>query len=157
VARAAGLKYVVLTAKHHDGFCLWDTKQSDYNIMKSPFGRDVVRELSAACRGQGIRFGTYDSTTDRWHPDHPNGSPGGKTKKPDANLDRYTGYLKEQVRELVVGYGPLATLRFDVPQAFDRERGQGVVNFVRSLQPDIVIDIPDASDGPTIDEIRLLL
>lgn len=147
VAKAAGMKYVVLTTKHHDGFCLWDTKQMDYNIMKSPFARDVVKELSAACKKQGLRFGTYYSTTDWWHPDHPNGSPGGKTKKPDANLDRYTDYLKAQVKELIENYGPLSTLWFDVPQAFDKTRGQGVVDFVRGLQPDIVINNRTGAPG----------
>src|SRR5512143_2476864 len=61
VARAAGMKYVVFTTKHHDGFCMFDTKQTDFNIMHSPFGRDVVKELSEACRKQGIAFGTYYS------------------------------------------------------------------------------------------------
>jgi alpha-L-fucosidase len=62
VAKAAGMKYIVLTTKHHDGFCLWNTKQTDYNIMNSPFGRDVVKELAAACKRGGIPFGTYYST-----------------------------------------------------------------------------------------------
>ena len=74
------MKYIVLTTKHHDGFCLWDTKQTDYNIMHSPFGRDVVKELAEACKKQGIAFGTYYSTCDWHHPDFPLGSPGGSTK-----------------------------------------------------------------------------
>ncbi len=72
------MKYIVLTTKHHDGFCLWDTKQTDYNIMHSPFDRDVVKELAAACRKQGIAFGTYYSVCDWHHPDFPLGSPGGQ-------------------------------------------------------------------------------
>src|SRR6478752_6454191 len=78
IAKAAGMKYIVLTAKHHDGFCLWDTKQTDYNIMNTPFHRDVVKELSAACKKAGIAFGTYYSTCDWHHPDFPLTSPGGK-------------------------------------------------------------------------------
>ena len=71
VAKAAGMKYMVLTTKHHDGFCLWDTKQTDYNIMNTPFKRDVVKELAAACKKAGIAFGTYYSTCDWHHPDFP--------------------------------------------------------------------------------------
>jgi alpha-L-fucosidase len=59
IAKAAGMKYMVLTTKHHDGFCLWDTKQTDYNIMNTPFKRDVVKELATACKRGGIAFGTY--------------------------------------------------------------------------------------------------
>jgi alpha-L-fucosidase len=140
VAKDAGVKYIVLTTKHHDGFCLWDTKQTDHNIMNSPFGRDVVKELAAACKKQGIAFGTYYSTCDWHHPDFPLGSPGGQSKKPHPNLDRYEQYLRKQVEELIRNYGPLCTLWFDVPQEFSVERGQGVVKWVRSLQPDIMIN-----------------
>ena len=140
VAKDAGVKYIVLTTKHHDGFCLWDTKQTDYNIMNSPLKRDVVKELAAACKKQGIAFGTYYSTCDWHHPDFPLGSPGGQSKKPNPNLDRYEQYLRKQVQELIGNYGPLCTLWFDVPQEFSVERGQGVVKWVRSLQPDIMIN-----------------
>jgi alpha-L-fucosidase len=61
VAKVAGMKYLVLTTKHHDGFCLWDTKQTDFNIMRSPFGRDMTKELAEACKRAGIAFGTYHS------------------------------------------------------------------------------------------------
>jgi alpha-L-fucosidase len=140
IAKDAGVKYVVLTTKHHDGFCLWDTKQTDFNIMNSPLKRDVVKELSAACKKQGIAFGTYYSTCDWHHPDFPMGSPGGKSQKPNPNLDRYEQYLRKQVEELIRNYGPLSTLWFDVPQKFSVERGEGVVKWVRSLQPDIMIN-----------------
>jgi alpha-L-fucosidase len=64
IAKAAGMKYLVFTAKHHDGFSMWDTKQSAYNIARSPFRRDVVRELSAACARAGLMFGVYYSILD---------------------------------------------------------------------------------------------
>ena len=70
-AKAAGMKYIVLTCKHHDGFCLWDTKLTDYNIMNSPFKRDVVKELAEACKKQGIKFGCYYSVPDTHNPDYP--------------------------------------------------------------------------------------
>ncbi len=140
VAKAGGMKYMVLTAKHHDGFCLWDTKQTDYNIMNTPFKRDVVRELADACKKGGIGFGIYYSTCDWHHPDFPLTSPGGKTKRETHNLDRYTDYLKAQTKELLNNYGPLFTLWYDVPQQFDATRGAGVINMARGIQPDIVIN-----------------
>ena len=140
VAKAAGMKYMVLTTKHHDGFCLWDTKQTDYNIMNTPFKRDVVKELAAACKKGGIAFGTYYSTCDWHHPDFPLTSPGGKTVREKSDLDAYTKYLKAQVTELLTNYGPLFTLWFDVPQKFDATRGAGIINMARAIQPDIVIN-----------------
>ena len=147
VAKDAGMKYMVLTTKHHDGFCLFDTKQTDYNIMHTPFGRDVTRELAEACRKQGIRFGTYYSTCDWHHPDFPLGSPGGTTHKPHPNLDRYEQYLRKQVTELIRNDGPLVTVWFDVPQEFDAKRGQGVIDYLRSLQPDILINNRTGAPG----------
>ncbi len=140
IAKAAGMKYMVLTTKHHDGFCLWDTRQTDFNIMNTPFKRDLVRELSEACKKGGIAFGTYYSTCDWHHPDFPLTSSGGKTVREKSDLDRYTGYLKAQTKELLTHYGPLFTLWYDVPQKFDATRGAGVINMARSIQPDIVIN-----------------
>jgi alpha-L-fucosidase len=139
-AKDAGMKYMVFTTKHHDGFCMFGTQQTDFNIMHSPFRRDVVGELAKACRGQGIAFGTYYSVCDWHHPDFPFGSPHGKTAKPHPNMDSYEKYLRAQVQELIVNYGPLLTVWFDVAQGFTPERGKGVVDYVRTLQPDILIN-----------------
>jgi len=147
VAKDAGMKYVVFTTKHHDGFCMWDTKQTDFNIMRSPFGRDVVKELSAASRRQGLAFGTYHSVCDWHHPDFPLGSPGGSVRKPNPNLDRYETYLRNQVTELIRNYGPLLIMWFDVPQEFDRRRGQGLIDLARSLQPDIIVNNRSGAPG----------
>ena len=117
------MKYIVLTTKHHDGFCLWDTKLTDYNIMNSPFQRDVVKELADACKKQGIAFGTYYSVCDWHHPDFPLTSPGGKTKREKSDLDAYNRYLLGQIKELITNYGPLLTIWNDVPQMFE---GRGV-------------------------------
>ena len=138
-AKAAGMKYMVLTTKHHDGFCLWDSKETDYDIMATPFGRDVVKELAEACKKGGIAFGTYYSTCDWYHPDFPLTSPGGNKTRATHNLDRYTDYLKAQTRELL-SYGPLFTLWYDVPQQFDKARGAGIIDMAREIQPDIVIN-----------------
>lgn len=140
VAKAAGMKYIVLTTKHHDGFCLWDTKQTDYNIMNTPFKRDVVKELSTACKKSGIAFGTYYSTCDWHHPAFPLGSPGGQSKKPNPDLKAYDAYLTAQCEELVRNYGPLFTIWFDVPQSYTTEFGVPMVNKLRALQPDIMLN-----------------
>ncbi len=146
-AKDAGMKYVVLTTKHHDGFCLWDTHQTDFNVMRSPFGRDVVKELSAACKRAGLRFCTYYSTCDWHHPDFPLTSPGGGVQRETSNLDRYEQYLRAQVKELITQYGPLGLIWFDVPQKFDRARGQGVIDFARSLQPDLIVNNRSGAPG----------
>ena len=139
IAKAAGMKYVVLTTKHHDGFCLFATKETDYNIMNSPFKRDVTRELADACRKQGVAFGTYYSVCDWHHPDFPLTSPGGKVKREKSDLDAYNRYLLAQIRELIVNCGPLLTIWNDVPQEF-KGRGVKTIKMVRELQPDILIN-----------------
>ncbi len=146
VARQAGMKYVVFTTKHHDGFCMWDTKQTDFNIMHSPFRRDVVKELAAAARREGLAFGTYHSVTDWHHPDFPLTSPGGQVRRANSNLERYERYLRAEVSELITNYGPLLVMWFDVPQEFDAKRGQGLIDYVRSLQPDLIVN--DRSGAP---------
>ncbi len=147
VAREAGMKYVVFTSKHHDGFCMWDTKEADFNIMRSPFGRDVLKELSAACGRAGLRFCTYHSVCDWHHPDFPLTSPGGKVERQTSDLDRYERYLRAQVKEIITQYGPIGIMWFDVPQRFDRARGQGVIDFVRSLQADIIVNNRSGAPG----------
>jgi len=139
IAKAAGMKYIVLTTKHHDGFCLWATKQTDYNIMNSPFQRDVLKELAAACKRQGIALGTYYSTCDWYHPDFPLTSPGGKVRREKSDIDSYQRFLLAQIRELITNYGPLLTIWNDVPQEF-KGRGAATIKMVRELQPDILIN-----------------
>lgn len=140
IAKAAGMKYMVLTTKHHDGFCLFATKETDYNIMNSPFGRDVTKELSDACRRQGLAFGTYHSVCDWHHPDFPFTSPGGKVTREKSDIAAYRRYLRAQVSEVIQHYGPLSTMWFDVPQGFDRAEGSENVRLCRALQPDILVN-----------------
>ena len=103
--KTAGMKYIVLTTKHHDGFCLWDTKQTDYNIMHTPFDRDVIKELAERVpesRDSILRTLLLDC--DWRHPDSPSGMPDraeGVGQKPHPNLDRYEQYLRKQVEELI--------------------------------------------------------
>jgi alpha-L-fucosidase len=139
IAKAAGMRYIVLTTKHHDGFCLWDTKLTDYNIMNTPFKRDVVKELAEACRKQDIAFGAYYSTCDWHHPDFPLTSPGGEVRREKSDIGSYNKYLLGQIEELITKYGPLITIWNDVPQEF-KGRGVPTINLVRKLQPDILIN-----------------
>jgi alpha-L-fucosidase len=154
VAKAAGMKYIVLTTKHHDGFCLWHTQQTGYNIMNSPFHRDVVKELAAACKKQGIAFGTYYSVCDWHHPDFPLTSPGGNTKREKSDIDSYNRYLLAQITELITFYGPLITLWNDVPQEF-KGRGANTIKLARSLQPDILVNdrTGDGGDYDTPEQV----
>jgi len=142
LARDTGMKYLVLTSKHHDGFCLWNTKYTDYNIMNTPFGRDVVKELAQACKRYGIVFCLYHSICDWYHPDYPLGSPGGKTEKPNPNMDRYNTYLTNQLAELLSNYGRIGILWFDGDweKPWTQERGIELYKTVRRLQPDIIIN-----------------
>lgn len=146
-AKAAGMKYIVFTSKHHDGFCMWDTKYNGYNIMNTPFKRDVMKELSDACRQEGMALGFYHSTCDWHHPDFPLTSPGGSVKRETSDLDRYTEYLKNQSVEIIQKYGPLLVMWYDVPQQFDSIRGQGVIDHIRKIQPDILVNNRTGANG----------
>jgi len=146
IAVDAGMKYMVITAKHHDGFCLWDTKTTDYNIMSTPFGRDVVKELADECKKQGIVFCTYYSVLDWYHPDYNTGVRGGpgyqlpEGEKPDMAM--YIKYMKAQLKELVENYGPLGIMWFDGEweDPWTHEMGLDLYDYVRSLQDDIIIN-----------------
>ena len=139
IAKAAGMKYIVLTTKHHDGFCLWDTKLTDYNIMHTPFHRDVVKELATACKKQGIDFGAYYSVTDWYNTNWPVTSPAGKVKRDTSDLAAYEKYLQGQITELIQNYGPLITIWNDVSAMYG-QRGAATIEMVRRLQPDILIN-----------------
>ncbi|MCX8496942.1 MAG: alpha-L-fucosidase [Akkermansiaceae bacterium] len=143
IAKASGMKYLVLICKHCDGFCLWDTKYTDYNIMHSPFGRDVVKELSEACKREGMPFGVYYSVSDYRHPGWAVENP--RVKRAKYDLDAYAIYLQNQVRELLQNYGHLLTIWFDAdtgPEDFTAfaKHGLETIDFARKIQPDIVIN-----------------
>jgi alpha-L-fucosidase len=141
-AKDAGMKYLVLTSKHHDGFCLWPSKVTDYHIGNSPFKRDVCKELAAACRKHGVQFCTYYSVCDWYHPDYPLGSPGGKTKKPSPDMPKYCEFLKAQMKELIENYGPLGVLWFDGEweQPWTREHGNNLYAYLKKLQPSLLVN-----------------
>lgn len=132
-AADAGAKYIVITSKHHDGFSLFDSKISNYDIMdRTPFKRDPLKELAEACKRQGITLCFYHSIMD-WH-------------HPDAKGDRFSlyrdNYLKTQLKELLTQYGPIGALWFDGEwiDEWTEDQGKDLYKYVRSLQPDIIIN-----------------
>ena len=138
----AGMKYIVITAKHHDGFAMYDSKVSTYDIVDAtPFKRDVLKELAAACARRGMRLGFYYSQAQDWH--DPNGAGNEWDFGPDAKKD-FDKYLREkaepQVRELLTDYGPVALIWFDTPRLMTEARAQRFVDIVRKLQPSTLID-----------------
>jgi alpha-L-fucosidase len=142
LAADAGMKYVVITSKHHDGFALFDSQVSRYDVVDAtPFRRDVLKELAEACRRRGMRLGFYYSQAQDWH--DPNGAGNDWDFGPDERKD-FDRYLREkaepQVRELLTGYGPVALVWFDTPRMMTAERAQRFTDLVRSLQPDTLID-----------------
>jgi alpha-L-fucosidase len=142
VAKDAKMKYLVITSKHHDGFCLWPSKYTDYHIGNTPFKRDVLKELSEACKKHGIQFCTYHSICDWYHPDYPLGSPGGSTEKPTNNMPRYFQYLRNQTKEIIDNYGPLGIMWFDGEweKPWTREYGNEMYDYLKKIQPNLVIN-----------------
>ncbi len=142
VAEDAGMKYLVITSKHHDGFCLWPSKYTDYHIGSTPFKRDVLKELSQACKKHGIRFCTYYSICDWYHPDYPLASPGGKAEKPTHNMPRYYQYLKDQTKEIIDNYGPLGIMWFDGEweKPWTRQYGNELYQYLKNIQPTLIIN-----------------
>ena len=146
LAKNAGMKYIVITSKHHDGFCLWDSKVTDYDIMDAtPFKRDILKELAQACKKHGVKLCFYHSIMDWHHPDaqapfYPNYN---DSSKSNPNFDRYVdSYLKPQLAELLTNYGPIGVLWFDGEWIKDwtEPKGKDLYAYVRSLQPSIIVN-----------------
>lgn len=149
-AKAAGQKYAVLTTKHHDGFCLFDSKLTEYKATNTPAGRDLIREYVDAFREEGISVGFYYSIIDWYHDDYPayydrihpmRGVESFKDKEQDFN--RYLDYMHGQVKELLTNYGKIDIMWFDFSydeMTGEKWRATELMEMIRSLQPDIVID-----------------
>ena len=142
-AKAAGMKYMVLTAKHADGFAMYRSRVSDYNIVDAtPFGRDAVAELAKACRKQGLRFGIYYSQDQDLHePDAGGYSLKDAMAASPAGFERYTARkVRPQMKELLTQYGPLDLVWFDNPLNTTPETAEGLKRLVRQLQPKAIIN-----------------
>ena len=145
--RDAGAGYVTFTSRHHDGFSMWNTRASDYNIVRStPFGRDVLKELSEACEAEGLRLHLYYSLLGWIREDYPVGRTGldtGRRLQPD--YDSYFGFMKRQIHELLTEYGPVGGLWFDGywdhdkdAQPFDWRIGE-LYDYIHTLRPEVLI------------------
>jgi alpha-L-fucosidase len=148
LAKTAGMKYMVMTTKHHEGFCHFNSKLTDYCAAKRGPGRDLVQEFVDAARGEGLRVGFYYSLMDWHHPD------GAKCKTDEAARRRFVDYIHGQVNELMSNYGKIDILWYDVPWPLDAKGWESVEmnKMVRKLQPDIIINnrskIPEDFDTP---------
>ncbi|MDZ7632732.1 MAG: alpha-L-fucosidase [Gemmatimonadaceae bacterium] len=151
-AKDAGMRYVTLVSKHHDGIALWNSKVSDYNVVaRSPFARDIVRELAEACAKEGLKFFLYYSQLDWHHPDYfPRGETGRTAGRPESgDFARYIEYMNTQLTELLTGYGPIGGIWFDgvwdQPKApWQLERTYALIH---RLQPAALI-IPNNHEAP---------
>jgi alpha-L-fucosidase len=143
LAKRAGQKYMVLTSKHHEGFCLWDTKLTDYNAVKQGPGRDLVREFVEAARAEGLRVGFYYSLMD-WH--HPDGI---LCATDEAARRRFVDYSHGLIRELLTNYGKIDILWYDVAQPLTIEQWEAdrMNRMVFELQPEIVVNNRNGLDG----------
>jgi alpha-L-fucosidase len=164
-ARETGMKYVVLTTKHHEGFCLWDSALTDYTSTNTPYGQDIVASFVEAVRAEGLKVGFYHSLIDWAHPDflvdgrHPRrDDPDAEAQNQGRDMARYREYLHGQVRELLTNYGTIDYLFYDFSYKDDDHHdvwgGKGAEDWgseellalTRELQPGIVVndrlDIP---------------
>lgn len=155
-AKNAGMKYLVITSKHHDGFCLWDSQLTDWDIASTQYKNDLLKPLAEACTKYGIKFCVYHSIMDWSHPDYATQTPdnganapdgGGKAlwrgnaSNPNPDMDRYTAYLKGQLKELVTTYHP-GILWFDGEweKAWTHERGVDLYAYLRALDPALIVN-----------------
>jgi alpha-L-fucosidase len=157
-ARAAGMRYVVFTTRHHNGFAMFDTALSEHNIMRTPYGRDITAEIANAFRAEDMHVGLYYSLSDWHHPDYPPllaehrpYLPGFTPPRPsEEQADRFRAYLLGQLRELLTNYGPIDVLWFDgqwerSPDWWDVD---AIAALARELQPNILVNdrLPNHGD-----------
>ena len=154
LAKEAGMKYAVMTAKHHDGFCLFDSALTDYKSTNTPFGRDLVREYIEAFRAEGLKVGLYYSLLDWHHPDYPAYRDGQHPMRDNEafrdvpqDFSNYIRYFHGQVRELLTNYGKIDILWFDFSykdsvndMSGEKWGASDLIRMIRGIQPEIVLD-----------------
>jgi alpha-L-fucosidase len=155
MAKEAGMKYVVLTAKHHEGFCNWDSKFTDYKSTNTPYGKDILKDYVEAFRAEGLKVGFYYSLIDWHHPDFTIDSRHPQRQDNEVNYEklnkgkdmaRYREYMKNQVTELLTNYGEISIIWFDF--SYPGKNGKGrddwgseeLLSLTRKLQPGIIVD-----------------
>jgi alpha-L-fucosidase len=141
-AKNAGMKYICITTKHHDGFAIYPSDLTDWCIKSTAFQRDPLKELAEACQAEGVRLCFYHSIMDWHHPDYVPRKPWTEFGNPQPDFDRYVGFMKGQLKELLTRYGPIGILWFDGEweSTWNYERGLDLYNYVRGLQPNIIVN-----------------
>lgn len=143
-AKDAGMKYLTIISKHHDGFCLWPTKFSDYNIMNSPYKKDIIGALASSCKKYDIKFCVYFTVLD-WHdpnyPIHNSGYPPSKDLDPKANMDKFVVTMKNELQEIVTRYHPYM-LWFDGnwESPWKNEYAADIYKYLKKLDPNVIIN-----------------
>ncbi len=133
-----GMKYLVLTAKHHEGFAMYDSKVSEFNVVKAtPYGKDILRQLQQACEKYDMKFGFYYSQSQDW--DDPNGFMSGRDNSHKDFQKYFDEKCKPQVRELLENYGEICLIWFDTPMGITVEQTQELVDLVKSIQPNCLL------------------
>tara|TARA_R110001606_G_scaffold399261_1_gene582841 strand:- start:476 stop:1528 length:1053 start_codon:yes stop_codon:yes gene_type:complete len=148
IAKKAGMKYIVITTKHHEGFCLWDSKYTDFDVANTPFKRDILAELSIACRKNGIKFGTYYSIIDWHHSSQQRNSSGYDTWSYWAQIQMKAGqrstyitYMKNQIKELIDNYDTdILWFDGDWVEWWNNDTGIDLYNYIRELKPEIIVN-----------------
>lgn len=149
LAEEAGMEYAVLTTKHHDGFCLWDTKETTFNTMNTPYGKDIVRQYVDACHERGVPVGLYYSVVDWNQPNYPNQGRHHEIAGPEPgdqpDIEKYMDFLRRQVRELCSNYGEINEFWWDMN--VEEYKDPSINNMIRELQPNCVINNRGMDDG----------
>lgn len=143
LAKNAGMKYIVITSKHHDGFCLWDSAHTEWDIASTPYRKDLLKPLAEACRKHDVKLCFYHSIMDWHHPDYGVKKPWrGNFNNPSPDMDAYTAYMKAQLKELLTNYGDIGVLWFDGEweEAWTHERGVDLDDYLRTIQPSLIIN-----------------
>lgn len=150
LAKDAGMKYIVITTKHHDGFALYPSGLTDWCIKSTPFSRDPLKELAQACREQGVKLGFYHSIMDWHHPNYDPRKPWNDLPDCSPDFDRYVPFLKGELKELLTNYRDVAVLWFDGQweNTWTYGRGADLYSYVRGLQPQIIINNRVGSELP---------
>lgn len=148
-AQSAGMSYICVTTKHHDGFCLWDTKETAYNIMHTPYGKDLLGQLAEACHRRHVPLCLYYSVAD-WHQrNYPNQNRSHELAAPEAgdepNIEKYIAFLRAQVRELCTRYGEIHGFWWDMNVTGVQDRS--INDMIRALQPNAVINDRGFDEG----------
>ena len=141
-AKRAGMKYIVITSKHHDGFCLFDSQETEWDVMSTPYGRDLLAQLADACRRHGLKMCWYHSIMDWHHPDYLPRRDWEDWSPEGADFDRYVAYLRAQVTELLTNYGDIGIMWFDGEweRTWNHEYGQALYDLCRELQPNVIVN-----------------